>query len=77
MATGATSYNRRFDDIGKNLPDPFFDSYKEEMFACHDIIEVVNNEVNENIHIVINKEFLRKLVKSHICFIKGMEKVAN
>ena len=76
---GATfCQNRRHDDIGRNLPDPFFDAYKEEMFACHDIINVVDNELSENVNIIINKDFLRKIVKSHILHIKEMEKfVAN
>lgn len=80
MEAGATSLtnhpSRRFDDVaGNNLPDPFFDSYLEEMLACHDIIEVVNNELSENVNLIINKDFMRKIVKSHINFIKEMEKI--
>ena len=76
MAPGATSYqNRRKDDIiGNNLPDPFLDSYREEMYTAYDIIEMVDMALTQKVNIVIDKDFLRKLAKSHINFIKEMEK---
>ena len=61
--------------LGNNLPDPFIDSYVEEMYTCHDIIEMVNGVATRNVSITIDKEFLTKIVRSHIHMIKELEKV--
>lgn len=73
--TTETSLNRRKEDlIGNNLPDVFMDSYTEDRFACHDIIERLDNCETPFAKITIDKKFLERLARSHICMIKEFEK---
>ena len=60
--------------VGKNIGDPFFDSYEEDRFACYDIISLVDGCVGETVVIHFDKRFLRRLVHSHLCYIKYLEK---
>lgn len=75
MVTGDSHQTRRASDIiGKNLKDPFFDSYEAEGVECHDIIKLIGECAEKNITVVFDKIFLKKLVHSHIYFIQDMEK---
>jgi len=64
---------RRTDTIGINLPDPFFDSYKEEVLVCCDIMNKIDVCPNKFISIWFDKQFLKKIVRSHILFIRDLE----
>ncbi len=74
MGDGTIHRRRKTDIIGHCVSDPFYDSYESEGFACYDIIKTVDECKKEYISIVFNKTFLRKLVHSHILFIKEIEK---
>lgn len=79
MGGGATSLSnhprrRKTDIVGEHLPDPFFDSYEQEGFACSDILRVADDCETELVTIVISKVFLKKLVRSQLWWIKEMEK---
>ena len=77
MEAGATLSNpkrRKLDIIGDNMTDPFFDSYQEEQDTCHDILKLTDRATTDYVTLVVNKKFLKKLVHSHILFIKELEK---
>ena len=65
---------RKTDIIGQNLTDPFFDSYEKEGLECSDILRIADNSDSVVVTVQFNKSFLKKLVRSHIWFIKEMEK---
>jgi hypothetical protein len=74
-ATSSTDMKRRSTDIvGNNLPDPFFDGYREEMYTAYDIIKLADEAVTQKVTLIIDKDFLKNIVRSHINFIKEMEK---
>lgn len=58
--------------IGEIRPDPFFDSYTEERLICSDILDRIGILEINNITLTFNKQFLRKIIHSHIQFIKYM-----
>lgn len=77
MGAGETLSNpkrRKLDIVGDNMGDPFFDSYQEEQDTCGDIIKLVDRATTDYVTLVINKKFLKKLVHSHILWIKELEK---
>lgn len=58
--------------FGNGLGDSFDDSFKEELLTCADILNsiVFSNRSNNNITVTFNKVFLRKIIKSHIHFVR-------
>ena len=60
--------------IGNNLPDPFFDSYHEEMCTCCDIIEMVDSSKVQMVSIVIDKDLLKNMARSRMNVIRVLEK---
>jgi hypothetical protein len=62
----------RKNPIGKDLPDPFFDSYNEERAICSDILDRIGlrGDCKQNMTLTFNVQFLKKLIRSHILFIK-------
>jgi hypothetical protein len=46
--------------------DPFLDSYSQELFACHDILDKTRLIADNKVTITLNKEFLQKMLTSHI-----------
>lgn len=70
------------DDIGKNYPvgqdirDPFFDSGQEELLTTYDIIDLLALHDKEFVTITFNKDFLKKILRSHICMIRRIEDAA-
>lgn len=69
MGTGTTSLNR----IGDNISDSFLDSYTQETFVCCDIIDKMALHSSTYITVTFNKVFLKKILKSHIQFIRQIE----
>ena len=65
------------DVIGGHLKDPFFDSYHEEALTSYDILELCNESADNFVRLCIDKEFLRRLVRSHLLKIKDIEKILN
>lgn len=72
---GETPWNdERYEHpIGEFLNDPFFDS-EEEMLTCCDILDLVGLHTGDAVKIVIKKDFLKRLVKSHIGFLKELDR---
>lgn len=64
-------FDRRI-PVGSMLPDPFLDSYDEERMLCCDILDKVGLTKRRSVTLTFNIAFLKKLVKSHIVFIKTM-----
>lgn len=62
------------DIIGKGMADPFLDSYQEEAFGCCDILDKIDSCTGSYVNITFDKRFLRKIIRSHIFFIKDIEK---
>jgi len=58
--------DRKEPPVGANLPDPFFDSYNEEILTAYDTLNLIAEERKELITITINRAFLKKIVWSHI-----------
>lgn len=58
---------------GTNLPDPFFDNYEEESLTCRDILEDAGMQSQGIVTITIDRKFLKKIIHSHIIFIKSLE----
>ena len=52
------------------MTDPFFDSYEQEVFLCHDIIDKMKVGDDNLITVTINKVFLKKVLYSHINIIR-------
>ena len=59
--------------FGLNLPDSFFDSYKEELLTCHDILEEAGYQSGKITTVTFDRQFLKKIIHSHIEFIKSRE----
>jgi len=62
--------------VGSNLPDPFFDSYEEETLTLYDILNLAGSQSQTQVTITFNRAFLKKLVHSHLTYIKQLEKEA-
>ena len=77
MAIGVTRLNKKKEIIGQNLPDPFLDSYTEESFCLTDIINLMDKVEGASVNLLIDKGFLRKIVHSHILFIREIENTVN
>jgi len=56
--------------LEKEAVEPFFDSYNQEMFVCHAIIDKARYLNEKPVTLVINKEILVRILKSHIENIK-------
>lgn len=59
--------------VGYQLPDPFMDGYSEENLQCHDILDKLNLYKPKTVTVVIDAEFLKKIVHSHIHYIKTLD----
>lgn len=59
--------------VGAHLPDPFLDSFYEEMLCCHAIIEYVEHLGTSSVTMEFDKDFLKKIVRHHIYFIQDLE----
>ena len=70
MVPGATSSRNV---VGNDLPDPFYDSYREEALACCDIIELMGKVDTPFVRVTFDKTFLKHIVHSHILYIRKME----
>lgn len=74
-APGEISLSKRHNlIIGSNIPDPFFDGYKEEIKTAYDILDSIEDSQANSIALEFDKMFLRKIVRSHIHFIQDLEK---
>jgi len=56
--------------LEKEAIDPFFDDYNQEMFVAHAIIDKVRYFNGKPVMLIINKEILVRILKSHIENIK-------
>lgn len=65
---------RKTDIIGKDMKDPFFDSFEQEGLECSDILRLMEDCSEKVVTISFHKIFLKKLVHSHLLWIKEMEK---
>lgn len=75
MGIGETRLNkRRTDIIGNNLTDPFFDSYEQETFVLCDMLDRVNLLDGDTVNLFINKNFLKKIIHSHIVHTRQLER---
>ena len=52
------------------VDDPFLDSYQQEVFACHEIIDKLRLKNGSPVTITFQKEFLLKIVRSHIAQVR-------
>ena len=71
MAPGETSLNNA---VGSDIVDSFYDSYKSEALACGDIIGLVGSCDAPQITVTFDISFLRKIVHSHLLYIRKLEK---
>lgn len=62
------------DVIGSWLKDPFFDSYEEESLTSYDILNIASDSRANTITITIDREFLKKIVRSHLKVIISEQK---
>ena len=46
--------------------DPFLDDYSQELFACHAMIDSLKITADNKITVTLEKEFLLKMLQSHI-----------
>lgn len=46
--------------------DPFLDDYSQELFACHAMIDSLKITADNKITVTLEKEFLLKMLHSHI-----------
>ena len=76
METGETNLNKRrkSDVYGDNLPDPFFDNYAQEEETACDILRLLDNTDTPLVTMTFGKVFLRKIIRSHVLYIKEIEK---
>jgi len=71
MAPGEMSLTEA---IGHHLPDPFYDNYQAEAFACDAMMDKMAELEGEYIPIIIDKAFLRKMIHSHLLYIRRIER---
>ena len=57
-------------DFNSTLPDPFFDSFREDLLTSHDILDLLALTNESFIKIKFDREFLKRILKSHIVFIR-------
>ena len=71
MGTGVTQSNNelRF-FLEDEALDPFMDSFNQEMFVLHAIIDKTRYMNGKPVTVTLNKELLMRMVKSHIKNIK-------
>ena len=74
MVSGIQNNRRKGDIIGNKLPDPFMDSYQEETLECCAIIDMIDSCKSECLDFTIDKVFLKKIIRSHVMFIREVEK---
>jgi hypothetical protein len=53
--------------------DPFLDSYSQQMFVCHAIIDRVKMSSTKSVIVIIDRKFLETIIHSHLNHIRGME----
>jgi len=59
--------------IGSWLQDPFFDNYEEEDLTTRDILNLIADSREITITITIDRNFLKKIVRSHLRAIQAMK----
>lgn len=70
------NYNYKFTHFvaGKNLTDPFFDSYEDETLTACAILDLAGLTMGNQVTVTFEKSFLRKIISSHLAHIRQMEK---
>jgi len=56
--------------VGAFLPDPFFDSYNEELLLSHTIIDLMALCDGPSVNITFDIKFLKDILLSHIKHIR-------
>lgn len=59
--------------IGENNPDPFFDSYREELLTARDILDSMWAIRSKSVELTFNKEFLKRMIKGYMAHIESLE----
>lgn len=77
MGAGEIPLNKKRAVIGNYLPDSFMDNYKQEALALADILELIDLSDGYIVSMRFNKSFLRKIVHSHLLYIREMEQNVN
>ena len=58
---------------GGKLPDIFFDCGQQEALACADIIDLMAATNNEVVNVIIDKQFLKHIVHSHLIYLRKIQ----
>lgn len=64
-ATQSVNFDMNFEES-----DPFLDSYNQEIFVCHDILDKVRYLKSDVVTLTLTKDFLVKIIHSHIHHIR-------
>lgn len=67
---GATICNTLMMVMHEN--DPFLDSYANDLFACHAMIDSMKVRPDNTVTVTFSKEFLTRMIRSHIHAIRGL-----
>jgi hypothetical protein len=70
--TPSNKRDKKEPPIGVNLPDPFFNSYNEEMLTCYDILNEAGMQGQAKVTVTFERAFLKRIVHSHITFIQNL-----
>lgn len=60
--------------VGENISDFFFDNGNDALLVCSDILDLVRLHDPKNITITFNKDFLSRIIMSHISYIREVNK---
>jgi hypothetical protein len=52
--------------------DPFLDSYAQELFACHAMIDSMKVSPDNIVTVTLNKELFSRMLRSHIHAIRKL-----
>lgn len=63
---------RLSESYGASVIDSFMDSYEQEIFVCHDIIDKMRISSANNVTVTFEKRFLDKIIHSHILVIRKL-----
>lgn len=68
--TGETNLIKKVVRFGECLEDPFLDSYAQELFACHAIIDKMKMCGKSYCTVTFDNKFLTRILKSYILTIR-------
>lgn len=59
--------------MGINFKDEFMDCGRDQLLTAHSILDQIALHDGKSIKVIFDKEFLRKIIHSHIVYIRNID----